>query len=73
MKKALFIAWLALVHACMLQAQGVNVFDESSIGMGDSIDKRSIKSFTTSAMYTATIIISKAPTLTALQSKCCCK
>ena len=33
----------------------------------------SIKSFTTSAMYTATIIISKAPTLTALQSKCCCK
>lgn len=39
MKKALFIAWLALVHACMLQAQGVNVFDESSIGMGDSIDQ----------------------------------
>ena len=39
MKKALFIAWLALAHACMLQAQGVNVFDESSIGMGDSIDQ----------------------------------
>lgn len=39
MKKALFIAWLALVRACMLQAQGVNVFDESSIGMGDSIDQ----------------------------------
>lgn len=30
---------MALVHACMLQAQGVNVFDESSIGMGDSIDQ----------------------------------
>lgn len=39
MKKALFIAWLALAHACMLHAQGVNVFDESSIGMGDSIDQ----------------------------------
>ncbi len=38
MKKVLLIAWLAL-YACMLQAQTVNLFDESSIGMGDSIDQ----------------------------------
>lgn len=38
MKKVLLIAWLAL-YAYMLQAQTVNLFDESSIGMGDSIDQ----------------------------------
>ena len=38
MKKVLLIAWLAL-YACMLQAQTVNLFDESSIGIGDSIDQ----------------------------------
>ena len=38
MEKVLLIAWLAL-YACMLQAQTVNLFDESSIGMGDSIDQ----------------------------------
>ena len=38
MKKVLFMAWLAL-NACLLQAQTVNLFNESSIGMGDSIDK----------------------------------
>ena len=38
MKKVLLIAWLAL-YACMLQAQTVNLFDESSIGLGDSIDQ----------------------------------
>ena len=38
MKKVLLIAWFAL-YACMLQAQTVNLFDESSIGMGDSIDQ----------------------------------
>lgn len=38
MKKVLLMAWLAL-YACMLQAQTVNLFDESSIGMGDSIDQ----------------------------------
>lgn len=32
------MVWLAL-YACMLQAQTVNLFDESSIGMGDSIDQ----------------------------------
>lgn len=32
------MAWLAL-YACMLRAQTVNLFDESSIGMGDSIDQ----------------------------------
>lgn len=32
MEKVLLIAWLAL-YACMLQAQTVNLFDESSIGM----------------------------------------
>ena len=36
MEKVLLIAWLAL-YACMLQAQTVNLFDESSIGIGDSI------------------------------------
>lgn len=38
MKKVLLMVWLAL-YACMLQAQTVNLFDESSIGMGDSIDQ----------------------------------
>lgn len=38
MKKVLLMAWLAL-YACMLQAQTVNLFNESSIGMGDSIDQ----------------------------------
>lgn len=38
MKKVLLMAWLAL-YACMLRAQTVNLFDESSIGMGDSIDQ----------------------------------
>ena len=38
MKKVLFMVWLAF-NASMLQAQTVNLFNESSIGMGDSIDK----------------------------------
>lgn len=39
MKKALlFIAWLTFAHVSTLQAQMVNLYNESSIGMGDSID-----------------------------------
>ncbi len=37
-KKVLFMAWMAFSNVFMLQAQTVNMFDESSIGMGDSID-----------------------------------
>ncbi len=38
MKKVLFIAWMALANVFTTQAQMVNLFNESSIGMGDSID-----------------------------------
>lgn len=66
------MVWLAL-YACMLQAQTVNLFDESSIGMGDSIDQVKYQ-----VVYDAEYIYEKKYTKTdtiigRIEEKCSCR